>query len=471
MFSRDGRYLYGSSYYTGVSNIYRYEIATGEARGGEQRRDRVLPPGAAHGRRARSSSTTPREGFVPAMIEPEPTEDLSAITFLGEQIATQASGRARLECGVPGACRLRVQRAAPGRSTGRTRAQARSVLSDRRGLQGLRGARRARAIQRSARLQHAPASRELQPRRLAAVEGTRLHAAVQLPAVLLGGRAQLERRGLLRPVRADQAQSQGLQRLRGLRPSAHLRAAGDDVPERRRSPTTATSTRCPTSRTSRRRRDKLFTGEVGLDHENARSSIGSVDDETGYTWGTLAHVYGADGDLVPGLVGQFDVGFAAAARPLLDLAAQRGRRLDGRPRRPARELLLRRLRQQLRRRRRGEALSRGAQHARLRDRRDRRPHLRQVDARDGTCRRCASRRSARPASTCRGRAPHCSRRRSRRISRTATFAQTVYNVGVQVDFQLTCMHGLPMMLSFGYARGFADGGRDDDEFMISLKVL
>ena len=30
MFTQDGRYLYGSSYYTGVSNIFRYEVATGE---------------------------------------------------------------------------------------------------------------------------------------------------------------------------------------------------------------------------------------------------------------------------------------------------------------------------------------------------------------------------------------------------------------------------------------------------------
>ena len=29
VFSRDGRYLYGSSYYTGVSNIFRYEVASG----------------------------------------------------------------------------------------------------------------------------------------------------------------------------------------------------------------------------------------------------------------------------------------------------------------------------------------------------------------------------------------------------------------------------------------------------------
>ncbi len=30
VFTRDGRYLYGSSYYTGVSNIFRYEVATGK---------------------------------------------------------------------------------------------------------------------------------------------------------------------------------------------------------------------------------------------------------------------------------------------------------------------------------------------------------------------------------------------------------------------------------------------------------
>jgi hypothetical protein len=33
------------------------------------------------------------------------------------------------------------------------------------------------------------------------------------------------------------------------------------------------------------------------------------------------------------------------------------------------------------------------------------------------------------------------------------------------------MHRLPMMLSFGYAAGFAGGGRGENEFMLSLKVL
>jgi len=30
VFSGDSRYLYGSSYYTGVSNIYRYDLALGK---------------------------------------------------------------------------------------------------------------------------------------------------------------------------------------------------------------------------------------------------------------------------------------------------------------------------------------------------------------------------------------------------------------------------------------------------------
>ena len=46
-----------------------------------------------------------------------------------------------------------------------------------------------------------------------------------------------------------------------------------------------------------------------------------------------------------------------------------------------------------------------------------------------------------------------------------------YNVGLQVDLQLHVLNRLPMMLSFGYAKGFDGDGRGEDEFMLSLKVL
>ena len=85
VFSPDGKYLYGSSYYTGVSNIFRYEIATDEIEAvsnAETGYFRPLP-------RADGSLIVFRysgQGFVPAVIDPRPLEDVSAITFFGEQI-------------------------------------------------------------------------------------------------------------------------------------------------------------------------------------------------------------------------------------------------------------------------------------------------------------------------------------------------------------------------------------------------
>jgi len=88
VFSKDGRYLYGSSYYTGVSNIFRYEIATGDLvalSNAEIGFFRPLP--LDDGRMIVLAYTG--EGFVPAMIEPKPLEDVSAITFLGSEVAAK----------------------------------------------------------------------------------------------------------------------------------------------------------------------------------------------------------------------------------------------------------------------------------------------------------------------------------------------------------------------------------------------
>jgi hypothetical protein len=86
VFSPDGKYVYGSSYYTGVSNIYRYEIETGKLEALSNSETGFFRP-------------IPREdgqmivfrytgaGFVPTLIEAKPTEDLNAIRFLGAEIA------------------------------------------------------------------------------------------------------------------------------------------------------------------------------------------------------------------------------------------------------------------------------------------------------------------------------------------------------------------------------------------------
>jgi len=86
VFSPDGRYLFGSSFLTGVSNIFRYEIESGDMEAVSNAETGFFRP-------------IPREdgslvvfeftgqGFVPVVIDPVPLEDLSAITFLGNEIA------------------------------------------------------------------------------------------------------------------------------------------------------------------------------------------------------------------------------------------------------------------------------------------------------------------------------------------------------------------------------------------------
>jgi hypothetical protein len=45
------------------------------------------------------------------------------------------------------------------------------------------------------------------------------------------------------------------------------------------------------------------------------------------------------------------------------------------------------------------------------------------------------------------------------------------NAGVQLDFEFTVKSRYDMTLSFGYAVGFLDSTREDEEYMVSLKIL
>lgn len=88
VFSKDGRYLYGSSYYTGVSNIFRYEVATGEIKAVSNAESGYFRPvPLADGRLLVLSYTA--DGFVPATIDSKVIEDVSAIKFLGAELAAK----------------------------------------------------------------------------------------------------------------------------------------------------------------------------------------------------------------------------------------------------------------------------------------------------------------------------------------------------------------------------------------------
>jgi hypothetical protein len=88
VFSPDGRYLYGSSYYTGAANIFRYEIAS-QTMATVSNTDtgffRPVPLGGDSLLVFRYSG----EGFVPARIDAKPLDDVAAITFFGERLASE----------------------------------------------------------------------------------------------------------------------------------------------------------------------------------------------------------------------------------------------------------------------------------------------------------------------------------------------------------------------------------------------
>ena len=98
VFSADGKYLFGSSYYTGVSNIWRYELATEDLEIVSNTDTGFFRP-------------VPREdgsliifhytgdGFIPAVIDPVPLEDVGAITFLGTETISKHPVLATWELG------------------------------------------------------------------------------------------------------------------------------------------------------------------------------------------------------------------------------------------------------------------------------------------------------------------------------------------------------------------------------------
>ncbi|MFT3728972.1 MAG: hypothetical protein QM759_14205 [Terricaulis sp.] len=87
VFSPDNKYLYGSAYYTGVSNIYRFDIATQNVQALTNTSTGLFRPiPRADGSLVVYEFTG--QGFRPGVIQnPTPLSDLGNIKFLGAEIA------------------------------------------------------------------------------------------------------------------------------------------------------------------------------------------------------------------------------------------------------------------------------------------------------------------------------------------------------------------------------------------------
>ena len=85
VFSPDGRFLYGSSFYSGVSNLYRVDLQTRDVKVITNADTGYFRPVPLSGDDVLAFRYTGK-GFLPVIISPQPVEKVNAITFLGQKV-------------------------------------------------------------------------------------------------------------------------------------------------------------------------------------------------------------------------------------------------------------------------------------------------------------------------------------------------------------------------------------------------
>lgn len=101
VFSPDGRYLYGTSYYTGVSNIFRYDFATKQMEAvsnAETGYFRPIPIGEDRLLAYRYTA----KGFLPVELPVRITTDLNAIEYFGQNTFVKHPQLKEWKAGSPG---------------------------------------------------------------------------------------------------------------------------------------------------------------------------------------------------------------------------------------------------------------------------------------------------------------------------------------------------------------------------------
>jgi len=470
VFSPDGRYLYGSSFYTGVSNIYRYELAT-EKLEAMSNADigffRPLPLQVGELIVLRYSA----KGFVPTIIDAKPTEDLSAVTFLGEQVASKypevQSWVATTPATIP--YESQIIRQGPYRP-------ARELALDSL-IPIIEGYQSSKALGANARFSDPAGLDWIDVDTSYSPDDNlpskqRLHAMVtaHLPEWTAGvawNRADFY--DLFGPTKRSLAGYNGYVGYdhflvydlpQTMDFAAKVAYYGDLV-----TLPGAQNVLSPTS--------TLFTADAGFTSVDTRRSPGAVDAETGHSWSLKAHLDNAPGEFIPRITGTFDVGFplpldhssiwlrtgaGVSAGPRYNTlsnfylggfgnnyvdsgangSVQRYRDLLSMPGFDIDALA-------------GKSLVRAMLEWCL-------PPVRFESL--GT-----------PGLYASWARPELFVTALQTDFNNAAYRQNAYDVGAQVDFQLQVMHRWPMMLSFGAARGSSGGGFATTEFMLSLQVL
>ena len=344
VFTRDGRYLYGSSYFTGVSNIFRYELATGELEAVSNAETGFFRPiPMADGTLIVQEYTG--DGFAPIVIEPKPLEDVSAITFLGAQIAKKHPIVRDWVVGPPSDVDLEPM------ITRRGKYRPMRELGYGDSYPIVEGYRDSAALGWHVRFEDPAQFHKLDMSASYSPDDDlpsdeRLHANVRYQTPMwrfeywhngadfydLFGPTKRSRKGDAFVVDYDKALIYDDPRRLDLSVAAAYFTGLDTLPVNQNVPSGFSD---------------IVSAQVELAYSDTRRSQGSVDHEKGYRWDLVTNLDRAGGDNVPKLARQLRFRLRAAARQLVRVAVQLRRRRQRQSREQPGELLLRRLRQQL----------------------------------------------------------------------------------------------------------------------------
>lgn len=307
VFSQDGRFLYGSSYYTGISNIFRYEIANGDIQAVSNAETGFFRPIPMDDGRLMVFEYT-GQGFKPTIIDPVPLEDLSAIKFLGTEIVNKHPVVKDWAVGSPADVPLDEL------VTRRGKYSPMQELGLSSGYPVIEGYRDTVALG-----YHLNWSDPMQFNRLTATlsysldnsldSDEKIHADIEYRKFNwrfhywhdtadfydLFGPTERSRKGDAFIVGYEKALIFDLPRRMDLEIRAAYYTGLDTLPNNQNVPT---------------RFEDLASAKIDLSYSHTRKSLGAVDHEKGFRWEVVAYADHADSDFVPRVRAGLDFGFA-----------------------------------------------------------------------------------------------------------------------------------------------------------------
>ena len=316
VFSPDGRYLFGSSFYTGVSNLFRFEIETGELEAVSNAETGFFRPIPIDNENLIAYTFT-GQGFLPVRLQAQALEDVSAISVLGAQTIQKhpvlETWRAGSPDDVDAESRI-VSRGhySPGKELGlesiypivlgykdSVSLGLKMNFSDKIHLDTLNiGA----AYSTDSSLPSDERPNFMIDYKHTVVSASPLSGTWNFSAALnaadfydLAGPTKYSRKGNRFTIGYEKTLLYDGPRNLGLSLNVNHYTDMDSLPRYQNVETTI---------------DKLSTFNAALEYSNIRSSLGAVDGEKGYRWLLGTSVSQVDGDTVPQYLGEFDFGFA-----------------------------------------------------------------------------------------------------------------------------------------------------------------